>query len=656
MKSTKTNFSFATILLLAFLPFFAIAGNDDPEKEFKLLKKKYPDYPIVSLLHKLEVTILPDKNGVPVMHIKEVSVEMIMSENGTDLSASKEYFNNQTIVKKLKAYSLVPVENKYKKIPVSDFKKSSEFDDYLFYDDTYCYSFNFPAVAKGVKRYTYCETEVTNPYYPLSYFFAGYMPCDRAELTIVAPESIQLNFKLFGLDTNTVEHWRSQKGKLITYEWTSSQPKVSDKDVLAPGFRYFRPHLIMHIASSVSATDTTHYMGSLEDLYHWLDEKSGHVNQTITPEIISLADSITQGISDTTEKVRAIYKWVQNNIKYIAIEDGEHGWVPREANLVLQRRYGDCKDKSSLLTTLLRAIGEKASLVHVGTRELPYKYSEFPSIACSNHMVTAWWKNGKPRILDGTSRNNKLEDVPATIQGKECILQNEKGEYQLYQIPIAPASANMQIDTIHLAIQNNLLTGEGKSSFKGEIKTIRINQLEGKTYEKQQQFWPNAMYSASDKLFVTKLNVSDLGELKTPLRTRFEFNLPDYLIRQGNKVYVNLNIERDLAQLKIDTDRVLPIEVGFQQEHKVVCKLKIPDNLAVSYLPDSISFNNPLFGFYQYYELKGRDVILTSHVYLKTLLIEGKDITDFRKMVELIKKAYRQTIVLSEETSSARID
>lgn len=170
MKSTKINFRFATILLLAFLPFFAIAGNDDPEKEFKLLKEKYPDYPIVSLLHKLEVTILPDKNDIPVMHIKEVSVEMIMSENGTDLSASKEYFNSQTKVKKLKAYSLVPVNNKYKKIPVSDFRKSSEFDDNMFYDDTYCYSFNFPATAKGVKRYTYYETDVTNPYFPLTYF------------------------------------------------------------------------------------------------------------------------------------------------------------------------------------------------------------------------------------------------------------------------------------------------------------------------------------------------------------------------------------------------------------------------------------------------------------------------------------------------------
>ncbi len=652
MKSTKISFRIFSILSLAFLPFLVQAGGDDPETEFRLLKEKYADYPIVSLLKQQDVTIVPDENGVPIIHIKELNVEMILSENGADLSASKEYFSSKTNVKKLKAYSLVPDKNRYKKIEVNDFRKSSEFDDNLFYDDTYCYSFNFPAAAKGVKRYTYCEKEITDPYYPLMFFFASYIPCDQAELTITAPESIQLNFKLFGLDTSAVELRRSQKGKLITYEWGSSQPKVEVPDALAPGVRYFWPHLIMHIASSISATDTTHYMGSSEDLYRWLDEKSGHINQTVSPEIISLADSIIRGISDTTEKVRAIYKWVQNNIKYIAIEDGDHGWVPREANLVLQRRYGDCKDKSSLLATLLCAIGEKATLVTVGTRKLPYKYSEFPSVACSNHMVTAWWKNGEPHILDGTSRNNKLEDIPAFIQGKECILQNENGQYQLYQIPVAPASANMQQDTFHLSIQDNLLTGEGKSTFRGEIKTIRISQLEGKTREKQQRFWPIAIYSASDKLSVTKLNVSDLGELKAPFQTRFEFNLPDYLIRQGDHVYVNLNIERDLAQFKIDTGRVLPVEIEFQQEHQIVCRLKIPDNLMVSYLPGPVSFDNPLFGFSQCYEKKGQEVVLTSTVYLKTLLIGGKDIAEFRKMIELLKKTYRQTIALTEGTSS----
>lgn len=649
MTCNKRPIGLLALAMMLAVPSLLAAASGDPETEYQRLRQKYPDYPIVSLLQKQEVTITPDQDGVPHLFVRETRVEMILSENGTDLSGGKEYFSGNDEIMKLEAFSLIPDKKKYRKLAVTDFKKTSEFDDALFFDDSYCYQFNYPAAARGVKRYLYSETELKNPYYPIVWMFAGSIPVEHAELTVTMPESVKINFRQFGLDTTAINFEKKRDGKLVVYRWTGSQSKVYDKDVLAPGIRYFKPHVILHIASADGPAGTKNYMGSLDDLTGWLDSKSGQVNQTIAPEIQTLADSITRDLADPMAKVRAIYKWVQNNIKYIAIEDGEHGWVPREAALVLQRRYGDCKDKSSLLTALLTASGEKASLVTVGTRELPYKYSEFPSISCANHMVGAWWHNGKPYILDGTSRNNKLEDVPASIQGKECVLRDENGRYLIYKIPVAPASANLQRDSIALLVSGNLLTGKGNSTLTGEIKTIRIYQLERKPKDKQQLLWSKAIYSASDKLALTELSVSDLTELNSPLQTQFGFELPDYLVRQGNQIFVNMNIERDLGLLKVEPDRVLPIEVEYAMEHVIVCRLQLPDNTRVSYLPEPVAFDHPQFGFSHRYELIGREVVFTSHVHIDTLLIEGADIGELRKMVEGLKKAYRQTVALTEE-------
>lgn len=651
-NSMRSDKSCLLICLLILWSCFQLEANSkflSPEAELSALKDKYPDEPIVSMLQKRDITIHTDKDGLPVINIKETQIEMILSENGADLSEGREYFNSQSTVKRFEAYSLVPDKDRYRKIEVSRFTRSTEFDDYLYFDDTYCELFNFPATGKGVKRCTYTEREIKDPYYPLQFFFGRAIPSENAEVTITMPENVKINFHLFGIDTSSIVASVKKRGKLVTYQWTSRQPEFYKSDILAPGSRYFRLHLIANIASCSTKTDTTHYIGSLNELYGWMDQKISGVNKEISPEVKLMTDSICNGLTDTMQKVSAIYKWVQNNIKYIAIEDGDHGFVPRESSLVLKQRYGDCKGKSSLLTAMIQAIGEKASLAIVGTRELPYKYSEFPSITCGNHMIAVWWNKDKPFILDGTSRNNLPGEIPAGIQGKECIIALGKGQYKLFEIPVADINSNMQLDTIHLSIDHNLLLGYGKSICEGEVRTMFVNRMEGIDKEKQMAFWPAAICTVSDKLMVTDIKVTGINEASHPLNVDFKFELPSYLNRQDNNLYVNLNIERELLEMEVKDDRILPIGVDFLREHQMVYRLKIPDNMEVKYIPAPLVYEHPLFGYSQTYEKSEQEVCLKTKIFLNTLLIERKDLAAFRDMLLSLKKSYRQTITLSEK-------
>ena len=618
-----------------------------PESELVAFKEKYPDEPIITALQKKEIEIVPDITGIPVFHIKETRIDIILSDNGSNISEGKEYFNSKDIVTKFEAYSLIPENNKYKKLLVNNIKKSSEFDDNLYYDDSFCFSFNFPATGKGVKRCTYSESTIRDPYYPIIFYFAGYLPIDEAELTITIPQTMKINFQLFGGNVSEVNETQTEKGNQVIYRWVSHQPKVKDRDFMAPSVRYFRPHLIAQLASYNTNGQTTNYMANLDDLSQWLHSKIDGLNDTITPELKLITDSITHGITDQTEKVRAIYKWVQNNIKYIAIEDGENGFIPRKASLVLKRRYGDCKDKTSLLTTMIRAIGEKADFVSVGTRDLPYRYSEFPTIAVANHMVAVWWKNGIPVVLDGTTRHFRLEDIPAQIQGKEGLIECKDGGFKIYEIPIADCALNSQTDTLNLVVNGDLLIGKGKTSATGETRVNLIYRLERKDTKQQQDYWPAAIFSSSDKLSVSDIETTSLPGENYQLHVGFAFQLPDYITRQDKNIYVNMNIERMLSGLDVKTDRVIPIEVESRWKHQVVYRLQIPENMQVSYLPEPTNFSNPKFGFSQTYEQSKHEIILNTHIYANTFLIEGQDITVFRQMLEILKKAYRQTVCLS---------
>ncbi len=650
MKFTRLTNCFNSIIILILVSAPAVEGKQishTPKEEFSALKIKYLNNPIVSVSQKRNILIRLDKNRVPVIHIKDEQQEMILSQNGAEISEGKSYFNPQYQVKKIKAYSLVPEKNDYRKIPVTKFTKSVEFDDQYYFDDTFSYTYNFPATGQGVKRCSLIETEISDPYLPQTFFFARSIPVEYSELTITMPIDVKIKYHLFGLDTTTVSASQKIRGKTITYRWSSTQPKVLDRDFLAPGIRYIRPHLVVNIASVTGKSDTTRYMGTLSDLYRWKNRKESRVNSVIKPEIVQMTDSVAGSITDVTEKVKAIYKWVQNNIKYIAIEDGENGLVPREADLVLKRRYGDCKDKSSLLTAMIRSIGEKASLASVGTRELPYKYSDFPSVNCSNHMVAVWWKDKKPVILDGTSLHNRLEDIPAFIQGKECVIGTEGDNYLLYKIPIAEANMNVQYDSISMVIDRDIVSGNGFTDITGEFKSIVAGQIDGKSIDKQLAFWPGVISSASEKMQVKKLAVSDLSEVNTSIKANYDFQLSDYVVMQNDRIYLNMNLERELKQLEVKCDRTLPVEVEFKKQHHIIYNLAIPRNMHVEYLPPPQIFENPKFGYSQVYAATDREVILKTEIYINTLLIEGEDFTLFRDMLESLKKSYRQTIALT---------
>ena len=176
-----------------------------------------------------------------------------------------------------------------------------------------------------------------------------------------------------------------------------------------------------------------------------------------------------------------------------------------------------------------------------------------------------------------------------------------------------------------------------------------ITRLETDEKKKQQDYWPDAIFSASNKLLVTELATSDLNEVNNPLKVDYLFQLSDYITRQGKQVYVNMNIERELNLIEIKADRTIPIEVNFKKEHKIIYRLKIPDNMRVENLPAATVFNHPQFGFAQNYRQTDKEVLLETSFYLNTLLVEGKEISVFREMHEALKKAYRQTITLSEK-------
>jgi hypothetical protein len=106
----------------------------------------------------------------------------------------------------------------------------------------------------------------------------------------------------------------------------------------------------------------------------------------VTPDIAALADDITKGIDDRRQHAVAIDAWVKKNIRYVAVYLALGRVVPNDAASVLSNKFGDCKDKATLMSALLAAkgIASEAVLINLGGA---YTLTEPPTMVALNHVI-----------------------------------------------------------------------------------------------------------------------------------------------------------------------------------------------------------------------------------------------------------------------------
>lgn len=144
---------------------------------------------------------------------------------------------------------------------------------------------------------------------------------------------------------------------------------------------------------------------------------------TLPADLESLVQRL-RALPDDDARVSAALQWVQSEIRYFSVSLGESSHRPHSPSMVLQRRYGDCKDKTFLLITILRALGLRVEPALVSTRTPKGPSRSLPSALAFDHVVVRVRVGSATHFLDPTrlGQRGKLHRMGQALEGSDVLI------------------------------------------------------------------------------------------------------------------------------------------------------------------------------------------------------------------------------------------
>ncbi len=519
----------------------------------------------------------------------------------------------------------------------------------VFYDDVKIGTFDVYFPEAGLeKKIEYRKTYHDYKFLPKIYFPAQF-PSVLTEIKVNVPAWLNIELVRFNFDNNRIEEKTEKRlsidGELeyTTHTFSAHDVNAYKREVNSPSVESIQPHFFILFKSFTKENKEHQLMKDMRELYSWCSSLCGR-NENDTSMLANTVKDITAGKKTDEEKILSIYNWVQEKIRYVAIEEGLKGYQPEIADKVFTNMYGDCKGMSNLLKQMLQAAGYDARLCWIGTRDIPYP-DLYPIPGTFNHMICSVTLNGKTYFLDGTEDHIELGEIPYRLQGKKVVIEDGEN-FIIDTVPSAGYKSNLQESFTQLKITGNRLTGYKKINFNGEEKlNFASGYADIKTDIKEQSL-KEYLGGNNKNIKISDIEISDLTEKKAPLRLNYNFSVDNHIYESGDELFVFLDFEKDYSNYIIDSLRVQDWELNHCIYIKSKEELEIPDGYSLQSQPGNFTYENSDYSIAIKTTEKGNKIEYTSEFIFKTGVIRKKDFKNWNAISTKLGEIYNTPLIL----------
>jgi len=465
-----------------------------------------------------------------------------------------------------------------------------------------------------------------NGYFGELVLFAGRGPEQLKRYVLIAPAAQKLFVHAEKIAPASVS---ARNGSQI-FIWESRAVAALPREPRSPGVTEISPYV--HVST----------MGDWKQLGSWyadLIRPQFALDQSLKDELLR----ITNGLHTDKEKVSAIQEFVLRSTHYVALEFGIYSYKPYPVTQIYARRFGDCKDKASLMIALLRAAGIEAEIALVRTRSLGDVAIEPASIAVFNHAIVYVPKYDL--WLDGTAEYAGRE-LPLEDQGALSLTVSLSGAAQIRHIPMSRAADNYTRHVIR-----GELSAQGVIQFSGST-TTRGEDAPGLRHdlavrEQQLDTFRRDLAEVFPNVHVDSVAVHGAEVLSSSVSVEFQgaLNSPQYKrVVSLSSSWMPRSYVAALAGSSARTqDLVLPSPWTTEEEIHIA----LPEGAEVTSLPRDQNITGAFGSLRLRYRKSGGEVIIQSHVQFEKARVSAEDYPAFRKFCAQAERSFRNEITLS---------
>jgi len=561
------------------------------------------------------------------------------------------YYSYFDKLENIEVYTKNPQPNgKFKTIKITDLKENNASSSGVFYGDQKEININFLGLTIGSEAHVEYTVTTNEMHFTDPMTFRYYLPIEKVFYQLTVPDNVNISIIEKNIKPGFINYSKEEKRNETIHTWLAQNVDEEKQYGDAPARTYYTPHIIYKIEEYTIKGNAKTISKSPKDLFDWYVSHIKQVNSVPSTRIKKMADSITKGKITEHEKVMSIFNWVKSNIRYVAFENGMEGLIPREAEAVCSKRYGDCKDMSSLQVALLKAVNVSAYMTWVGTRSIPYTYSELPMKNTDNHMIAAVKDNGKWVFLDATDANG-IYGLPSDhIQGKQAMIYKNDKEYELVMVPVVSNTVNTASGSYDLKISDKDLTIHSTSEYKGMMAGGVANQLMYMSEKDKEDYAKGRIKSVSNNAILSKHTIPAISD-NASASISLDYSIKDYLKEVGNERYINMFLHKRFSNETItDAERAAPVSFKYNVTDVTTYTLDIPKEFKLTYIPENTTFKNDHFEYDVTYKEQGGRLICNQKLITNfpNLMLMSDEFTEWNKFIKGLNKAYKESVILEK--------
>ncbi len=599
-------------------------------------------------------TILTVQPNGKIMRLHREAIR-VLRPGGEAWGTVRVYFDSQSRITGLHAWC-IPVSGKDYEVKEKDAVESAvlgvEGGDLI--SDQRTKTLRIPAAIPGSVIGYEVEQEL-RPYMMVDgWGFQDTVPVREASYTLKLPPG--WTYKTNWLNHSEVQPVRGAAGE---WRWSVADLKAIRIEEFMPPWQGIAGNMVV---AFVPPTGQDAGIQSWRDLGAWyltLARDRGNASAEIKQKVAELTASAPSMLA----KMQALASFVQNDVRYVAIELGIGGHQPHSAAEVFSHRYGDCKDKANLLITMLKEIGIDSHAVVINTvrgsvtaatpPDLNFNHAIVaivlpPDLEAANlEAVLPRPTLGRLLFFDPTDDFIPLGRLSGRLQANYGMLVAPAGG-DLIRLPQLPADTNGTARTAKLTLdEKGTLRGDVHEVRSGDSAAYERGLLRSFSVDTDRIKPVEAVAAASLSRFqIVKAGVVNLRAVDRPFEWNYSLEAESYAKTAGDLLLIRPRVLGTFASGFLETKepRQFPIEFEGPERDTDVFEIALPAGYEVDELPPPVDVDEGFAAYHSKTEAVGRSLR-----YSRT--IEFKDLSVPAEKAEKLKEFYRT--IAGDERNSA---